>query len=132
VSIEPAKVGPRYPVFLSQVDADGNEVAGIRMPWLQVPLATHTGWNLRHPSTGAPEELFSFLGSTIPLAKTKAEREKAGDPRPSIAERYSGRDDYLAKTRAAAKSLAGGRYVLESDVDAIVAQAGTHWDHWVK
>jgi hypothetical protein len=132
VSIEPAKVGPRYPVFLSQVDADGNEVAGIRMPWLQVPLATHTGWNLRHPSIGAPEELFSFGGSTIPLAKTRAEREKTGDPRLSIAERYSSRDDYLAKTRTAAKALASGRFVLESDVDGIVAQAGTHWDHWAK
>ena len=132
VAVEPPRVGRPYPVLLPQVDVDGNEIAGVRMPWITVPLATFTGWNLRDPALGAPEELFSFAGSTIPFAKTKAERERTGDPRPSIAERYRGRDDYLQKIRASARSLAEGGYLLEGDIDAIVRQAGPYWDHWTK
>jgi hypothetical protein len=132
VAVEPPRVGRPYPVLLPQVDVDGNEIAGVRMPWITVPLATFTGWNLRDPALGAPEELFSFAGSTIPFAKTKAERERTGDPRLSIAERYRGRDDYLQKIRASARSLAAGGYLLEGDIDAIVRQAGPHWDHWTK
>ena len=131
VSIEPAKVGPKYPVLLPQVDADGNEASGLRMPWLQVPLATYTGWNLRAPAVGAPEELFSFVGSTLPFAKTKAEREKTGDPRPSIAERYHGRDDYLERVRSSIQDLAAGKYLLENDAAAIAEMAGLQWDHWM-
>ena len=131
VSIEPAKVGLKYPVLLPQVDADGNEASGLRMPWLQVPLATYTGWNLRAPAVGAPEELFSFVGSTLPFAKTKAEREKTGDPRPSIAERYHGRDDYLERVRSSIQGLAAGKYLLENDAAAIAEMAGLQWDHWM-
>jgi hypothetical protein len=112
------------------VDSDGNETSGIRMPWLQVPLATYTGWNLRAASIGAPAELFSFAGATIPLARTRNERATNGDPRPSIAERYPNRDAYLAQVRAAVRNLASERYVLASDTDAIVAHAGRLWDFW--
>jgi hypothetical protein len=132
VTIEPAKVGPKYSVLLPQVDADGNESSGLRMPWLQVPLATYTGWNFRDAAIGAPEELYSFVGSTFPFAKTKAERDQRGDPRPSIAERYKDRADYLAKVKAATQTLAQGHYVLETDVEGIVTQAGQQWDHWTK
>lgn len=130
VTIEPPSVGSSYPVLLPQVDADGNETSGIRMPWLQVPLATYTGWNLRAPSISAPAELFSFAGSTIPLARNRNERAANGDSRPSIAERYPNRDAYLAQVRAAVRNLAAERYVLASDSDAIVEQAGGLWDFW--
>jgi hypothetical protein len=132
VSIEPARVGPKYPVFLPQVDADGNETSGLRMPWIQVPLATYTGWNLRAPAIGAPEELYSFVGSTVPFARTRADREKSGDPRPSIAERYKSRDAYLDQIRGATRKLTSGGYLLEGDAPAIIEHAGRQWEHWVK
>ena len=75
------------------------------MPEIAEPLATYTGWNLRSPAIGAPGELASLQGSWIPFARTKAEREKAGDPRKSIEERYRGRDEYLKKFEAAARKL---------------------------
>ena len=82
------------------------------MPEIQAPLATYTGWNLRAQEIGAPDELFSMQGSWIPFARTKAEREKAGDPRLSIAERYAGRDEYLSKFEAAAKALVTAGFLL--------------------
>ena len=75
--------------------ADGNDLGGVRLPELQVPLATYTGWNLRDPGIGAPSQRLSFLGSFIPLPRTAEERKKTGDPRVSIAERYSSREEYL-------------------------------------
>jgi hypothetical protein len=130
ISTEPPVAGRAYPVLLPQVDADGNETSGIRMPWIQAPLATYTGWNLRDPKIGAPDEMFSFAGSTLPFARTRAERLKAGDSRLSIEERYKSREEYLVKVRAVARSLAAGRYLLESDLNAILAAAGEKWDHW--
>ena len=85
-----------------------------------------------HSALGAPEELYSFAGSTFPFAKTKADRERTGDPRAAVAERYKSRDDYLEKVRAAIRGLAAGGFLLESDTTAIVEQAGRQWDHWTK
>jgi hypothetical protein len=113
---------------VSAVDDDGNEVAGIRHPELAVPLATYTGWNPRHPSIGAPGELLDMLGSTFPFPRTRAERERTGDPRRSLEERYAGRDDYLARVRRASERLVGARWLLEEDVDALVRSAGRMWD----
>jgi hypothetical protein len=48
----PPKIGARYPSYVAAVDADGNEVVGIRPVELAVPLATFTGWNPRHPEQG--------------------------------------------------------------------------------
>jgi hypothetical protein len=132
VSIEPPKAGRQYPALLPQVDRDGNETSGVRMPWIQAPLATYTGWNLRDAKIGAPEEMYSFAGSTIPFARTRAEREKSGDPRASIEERYKGRDDYLDKVRAAVRSLVAGQYLLQSDAEGVVKQAAEKWDYWTK
>jgi hypothetical protein len=129
ISIEPPKVGAAFPVLVPQVDADGNETSGILMPEVRVPLGTYTGWNLRDPSIGASEELFSMAGSWIPFARTRAEREKRGDPRPSIGERYQGRDDYLQRVSAAARQLASRGYLLEQDVPKLVERAATQWDY---
>ena len=128
VTIEPPKVGSAFPVRLPQVDADGNETAGIRMPATAVPLATYTGWNLRSPEIGAPDELYSMVGSFIPFARTRAERMQTGDPRLSVEERYAGKQAYLDKVRAAAGELVQGRYLLERDVPSVVARASAEWD----
>ncbi|MGA3079576.1 MAG: alpha/beta hydrolase domain-containing protein [Bryobacteraceae bacterium] len=84
VTIEPPKVGSAFPMRLPQVDADGNDTAGIRMPATAVPLATYTGWNLRSAAIGAPDELYSMVGSFIPFARTKAERVKSGRRRRTV------------------------------------------------
>ncbi|MDA0365189.1 MAG: alpha/beta hydrolase domain-containing protein [Chloroflexi bacterium] len=124
----PPRMGPPYPLFASAVDSDGNELRGIRHPDLAVPLATHTGWNVRDPDTGGVGQYVALTGSTIPFARTAGEREAAGDPRPSIAERYASRDDYLGRVRAYAEQLVGERYMLAGDVDSVVEAAGQRWD----
>lgn len=126
----PPRPGPAYGTRVSAVDGDGNERAGIAVPELSVPLATHTGWNLRHPESGGAEQLLYFAGATLPFAGTRAEREAAGDPRPSIAERYRSREDYLARVAAAARALASEGYLLEEDVETSQAFAARMWDTW--
>jgi hypothetical protein len=115
--------------MVPQVDQDGIDIAGIRMPELAVPLATYTGWNLRAPEIGAPEMLSTQIGSFIPFARTKAERMKSGDSRLSIEERYAGKDDYLKKFEAAAQSLAGQRYLLPGDVPSLAKRGAAEWDY---
>ena len=132
VTVEPPKVGKPFPTLVPQVGPDGNETTGIRLPVVQAPLGSFTGWNLRDPSVGAPEELYSMVGSYIPFARTKAEREKSGDPRLSVEERYSDREDYLAKLRAAAEKLAEERYVLRADIWRIVDTGAAQWDFVMK
>jgi hypothetical protein len=112
---------------VSRVDADGNELEGIRLPELQVPLATSAGWNVRHPENGGEGQMSDMIGSTIPFARTAAERANSADPRPSIEERYSGRDDYQAQVRSAAERIASERFLLPGDIDLSVANAGALW-----
>ena len=126
----PPKAGPAYGSRVSAVDDDGNERAGIAVPEVAVPLATHTGWNLRHPDSGGAEQLLYFAGSTLPFARTRVEREAAGDPRPAIAERYRSREEYLARVRSAAEALATARYLLEEDVETSLDFAARMWDAW--
>jgi hypothetical protein len=95
---------------------------------IRVPLATFTGWNPRHPEQGAPGDLMSMMGSTFPLARTAAERDRTKDPRPSIAERYGDRAGYLERVRREADVMVATRVVLGEDVDALVARAGLLWD----
>jgi hypothetical protein len=124
----PATEGERFPTFVPATDEDGNERAGIRLPDLTVPVATMTGWNPRHPDTGAPDLIVPMQGSTFYFAATQAEREEADDPRPSIEERYPSRDAYLARVREAACELERQRYVLAEDIDLIVANAAERYD----
>ena len=124
----PPKVGAAFRTFVPAVDADGNDVVGLRPPELLAPLATFTGWNPRHPDQGAPGDMMSMMGSTLAFARTRAERERRGDPRPSIAERYPSRAAYLARVREVADTLVGARHVLAEDVDAIVERAGRLYD----
>ncbi len=131
----PALIGKPYPVLVPAVDADGNEWAGIRLPLVTVPLATHTGWNLRHREMGGEGQILSsggatggtLAGSTIPFPATAEERMATGDPRLSIAERYPSQDDYLSRVRAAAQELISQGYVLPEDLDLLTAQAAAHY-----
>jgi hypothetical protein len=127
VTYEPAKVGKAFAGFVPQADSDGNDLGGVRLPELQVPLATYTGWNLRDPSIGAPEQRVSFLGSWIPLAKTAEERKKSGDPRPSIAERYASRAEYMDSFEQAAIRLIEQRFLLQQDLPAILERGKLEW-----
>ena len=120
IAFERPRIGKEFPVLVPQVDEDGNEVAGIRVPEVAVPLATYTGWNLRAPEIGAPDELYSMAGSWLPFARTRAERQQRGDPRRSIEERYRSRDDYLARVNECARELAREGYLLERDIPRIV------------
>jgi hypothetical protein len=127
VTNEPPKTGKPFPGFVPQADADGNDLGGVRLPELQVPLATYTGWNLRDPSIGAPEQRLSFLGSFIPLSRTADERKKSGDPRPSIAERYASREEYMSKFEKAAQKLIEQRFLLQEDLPAILERGKLEW-----
>ena len=125
----PPKPGRAYGSLVSAVDEDGNELAGIALPEVAVPLATHTGWNLRHPDIGGAEQLLIFAGSTIPFPRTRREREAGGDPRLSIEERYRSREEYLARVHQAAVALVKEGYLLEEDVELSATFAARLWDH---
>jgi hypothetical protein len=111
-----------YVILLPRIDADGNDSAGIRLPAVQVPIGTYTGWNLR-PRGLAEGELAGLLGSFIPFAKTKAARRKSGDPRLSLEERYKSRDDYVRRISCAARALVEARYLLPEDAERMIAEA---------
>ena len=125
--LAPPRVGRPYGSRVSAVNADGNEVAGIVLPELAVPVATHTGWNLRHPDIGGADQMLYFAGATLPFARTRAERERTGDPRLSIEERYRSREDYLARVREAANRLVRDGYLLEEDIETSLTFAARYW-----
>ena len=130
----PPGEGETYPALVSDVDDDGNEVGGIRLPDVSVPLATNTGWNLRHPDVGNPDLVIGITGGlmgwTLPFAATRQEREPTGDPRPSIEERYASEDDYAARVVDAAAELAAEGYLLSEDVAEVVESARTRYRYW--
>lgn len=128
LTAQPPRVGPAFPVLVPQVDADGNERDGVRLPEITVPLATYTAWNMRDPSIGAPDQRVSFEASYVPFAKTAEERKKAGDPRLSIAERYAGRAEYLKRYAAALQDLVREGWILEEDVPAMTKRCEAEWD----
>lgn len=111
-----------YRSLVTQVDADGNETAGVLLPEIAVPLATHTGWNeYRAPH---PEgELCDRDGTYAPFAATRTEREGNGDPRPSLEERYGDHAGYVKKFAEAAERLVAARLLLREDADMLIARA---------
>jgi hypothetical protein len=128
LSVQPPIVGKAFPVLVPQVDADGNERDGVRLPEIAVPLGSYTGWNLRDPSIGAPWQRVSFEGSYIPFAKTAAERRKARDPRKSIEERYGSREAYLDRFGHAIDDLIAERWILAEDRAALELRGQQEWD----
>lgn len=116
------------PFIVPQVDSDGNDVGGIRLPEQAVPLGTYTDWAFRSEQIGAPNTLMAMSGSYIPFAKTRNDREKNHDPRLSVEERYGTRSEYIRRVEEAANNLVKERYLLQEDVKPIVDAAGQHWD----
>jgi len=119
--IEPPIVRARYVVRVPACDADGNERGTLNLPAITVPVATYTSWNLRDESIGSAGELLGLQGSYIPFAKIASDRERAGDPRPALLERYRDFDDYQARYMAAAEKLLKERYLLAEDLPRLKA-----------
>jgi hypothetical protein len=121
---EPSQVGTAsYGVLVPQVDADGNDLGGVRSVFLRVPIGTYTGWNLFRTDRFA-NGLCNLQGSFIPFAATRAER-LASDPRPSLEERYPDKATYVDAVEKAARDLVGARLLLPDDAEALVAKART-------
>jgi hypothetical protein len=126
-TVIPPREGKAYVARVPQVDDDGNDVAGIRVPELTVPLATHTGWNLRDPSIGASTDLIQMNGSYNPFPRTVAERERTHDSRRAIEERYPSVQHYLGLIAQAAHRLVDQRFLLSEDVFQVLTSAEAHW-----
>ena len=116
----------RYGVRVPALDCDNNERGALRMPAVSVPVATYTGWNLRNPAIGVPDALLGLAGGYLVFPKTEAERTASGDPRRSIAERYSSFENYLTKTMRAADTLILTGYLLDEHRAGIKAVAESH------
>ena len=128
----PAERMAQYPAFVSDVDETFNELAGIRLPDVAVPVTTNTGWNPRDSSVGNQELLIGITGGlagwTIPLPKTEELGDSAGDPRPSIEKLYGSRDGYISKVRDSVAELVSEGYILEEDTDGIIEKAIFRYD----
>ena len=123
-------IGPLYPILVPAVDKDGNELAGLRSPHLAVPLASYTGWN--YPGyfrSAATTTATRLSGAWLPFSRDRREREDRGDARPSLAERYRGRGDYLDKLRRSAEKLVQEKLMFTEDVPLILEQGGAMYDY---
>ena len=124
----PVQEGATYHGLVSPVDGDGNELAGIRLPDLEVPVGTHTGWNPRAPESGAPDLLSTMQGLSVYFPATSNRGQETGDSRHAIEERYQDRDSYLKQVRGSALRLVAQRYLLEEDVDVVVSACADRYD----
>ncbi len=129
VTLEPPEVVAEFPVMVPKVDADGNEIGGLKMPEIEVPLATYTGWNMFRDGAGPEGVLSSMQGSYIPFPLTRQGGLRDNDPRPSIEERYGGREQYIGMVSEAAMNLIEEGYLLAEDLNQILDRARTHWDY---
>ncbi len=127
ISEHPPKLGEPFPAFVPDIDEDGNERGGIRIPQLEVPVATYTAWNLRDPSIGAASERVSFLGSYFPFPRSPEDQEATEDPRRSLAERYNSFEDYLGRYTEAALELVEQRFLLADDLGEVLARGRDEW-----
>jgi Alpha/beta hydrolase domain len=124
ISIEPPRILGNYVVLVPRSGQDGNDLGTLLVPDVGVPLATYTGWNLRRRDVGAEAMLASLLGSYIPFAKTRQERMKTGDPRPSIEERYQNFGTYSRRYSDYCKGLEKGHYLLHEDSERLLGGLG--------
>jgi hypothetical protein len=124
ITVEPPEVvGTRgYTILVPQVDADGNDLGGIRTTAVQAPIATYTGWNLGRAGL-FEDQLCPLSGSYIPFARTRAERMLTGDPRPSLEERYGTHEGYVDAVRKATKKLVKDRLLLPADAARLISEA---------
>jgi Alpha/beta hydrolase domain len=117
--LPPRLIGTPYPALVPKTDADGNDIAGIRIPEVAVPVATYTGWALRDDGHDGCDA----AGQRIAFAKTKAERMASGDPRLSVAERYPDHATYVRAVSDAVAKLKAERLLLDEDAQAYIADA---------
>jgi hypothetical protein len=117
-----AMPGGEHVILVAKVDKDGNDIAGVRVAQLEVPIATYTGWNTRAAGFSEGDQC-DLNGMYLPFAKTKAERLANGDPRKSLEERYKTHDKYVNQVGKAARQLRKERFLLQEDVERIVAAA---------
>ncbi len=120
IDLQPPRLRGDYRVLAPRCGADGNELGCLLPVEVAVPVATYTGWNPRKADVGAEGQLVSLTGSYIPFPVTKADREKTGDPRPSVQERYGSLDEYTRQLTAAADTLKASGYLLAEDVDRLL------------
>lgn len=132
VTVEPPRLGTPWPVLVPQTGPDGNELAGVKMSYVAVPLGSFAGWNMRTPETGAPEEIAEMIGSFHPFPRTKEDKAKTKDPRPSLEELYQSKDDYLAKVDGASDELIAARFLLPQDKARVRQRASDLWDFVMK
>ncbi len=126
-NVQPPEEGAVYPTFVLATDADGNSRGGVAHPLMLAPIGTHTGWQLRREGY-AGGELYNVFGAYLPFAATRAEREAAGDPRPSLDERYGTRDAWREILRERMAAMVADRLLLQEDADRVLAAAGDSWD----
>ena len=122
--IPPAYLGRDYATLVPQVDADGNDVAGIRSVDVAAGLGTNTGWN--YMNKPGVIDMAGLFGAYFPYAKTQAARLASGDPRPSLEERYGTQAGYVAAVTSAANALVAKRFLLQVDADAAIAAAAAN------
>jgi hypothetical protein len=122
LTIQPPVIKRVLPMLVPKVDADGNETSGLASPLHQAPLGTYLGWNVTRTGFFKGRGC-GFAGGFIPFAKTKAERLAAGDPRPSLAERYRDHAGYVALVKKAVEDLLRQRFLLPEDAERLLRQA---------
>jgi hypothetical protein len=122
ISKEPPPITKVIHLLVPNVNVDGNEIAGVPSVLHQAPLGTYLGWNI---TAGGffKGQMCAFTGGYVPFAKTKAERQASGDPRPSLEERYTNQEAYVAAVRAAAEKAVQERFLLREDADRLIQQA---------
>ena len=122
ISIEPPVIKAVLPSLVPKVDSDGNETSGVASVLHQAPLGTYTGWNVFAQGFFKGRNC-GLVGGYIPFARTKTERLAAGDPRPSLEERYGTHEGYVAAVRAASARQVRDRFLLQEDADKLIAEA---------
>ena len=122
ISKQPPVIRQVLPSLVPKVDADGNEVGGVPSVLHQAPLGTYLGWNVARSGYFRGHNA-GFVGGFIPFARTRAEQTEAGDPRPSLDERYRDHDGYVAVVKAAAERLVKQRFLLPDDAARLVREA---------
>jgi hypothetical protein len=128
----PVKMGDYYKTYVSAINSDGNETVGLIPMEIAVPLATFTGWNIRHTSQGGDGDLMQMRGSTFAFSLTKIDREKRKDPRLSIEERYASKAEYLNLVFKFAQDSIAKRLILAEDILPITKRADLLWDFLCK
>jgi hypothetical protein len=129
IDLEPPEPGEPYAVRLPQVDEDGNEIPGIRMPEVAVPLGTFTGWRYRTEDLGGSDALVGLQGMWVPFPLCEADRK--GDARRPLDARYQGKEDYLGRIALAAIGLVESGFMMREDVSHAVTRAGQMYDWMV-